>query len=83
MNIRMFCFICIALLTLCFIPTTITEAQLFEPAVNYSAGYEPYSVDIGDLDGDGTPDLAVANRVDDNVSVLLGNGDGTFQDAEN
>ena len=32
---------------------------------------------IGDLDGDGAPDLAVANQGDD-VSVLLGAGDGTF-----
>ena len=33
----------------------------------------------GDFNGDGRPDLAVANSGDNNVSVLLGNGDGTFQ----
>ena len=33
---------------------------------------------IGDLDGDGKPDLAVANFLNHDVSVLLGNGDGTF-----
>ena len=33
---------------------------------------------IGDLDGDGAPDLAVANQSSDDVSVLLGAGDGTF-----
>jgi hypothetical protein len=38
---------------------------------------------VGDINGDGNPDLAVANRgsndVPGSVSVLLGNGDGTFQ----
>jgi hypothetical protein len=32
----------------------------------------------GDLDGDGKLDLATANYSDNTVSVLLGNGDGTF-----
>ena len=42
----------------------------FQDAVNYRAGREPKSVAIGDLDGDGDPDLAVANFAEDNVSVL-------------
>jgi hypothetical protein len=29
--------------------------------------------------GDGRTDLAVANQDDNDVTVLLGNGDGTFQ----
>ncbi len=33
----------------------------------------------GDFNGDGRTDLAVANSYDNTVSVLLGNGDGTFQ----
>ncbi len=32
---------------------------------------------------DGVPDLAVANMDSDSVSVLLGNGDGSFQPARN
>ena len=34
----------------------------------------------GDFNGDGRTDLAVANYGSNDVSVLLGNGDGTFQD---
>jgi hypothetical protein len=40
-------------------------------------------VAVGDFDGDGKPDLAVANFGSNNVSVLLGNGDGSFQAAQN
>ncbi|MBI4469726.1 MAG: VCBS repeat-containing protein [Acidobacteria bacterium] len=36
------------------------------------------SVAVADFNGDGRPDLAVTNPGSDNVSVLLGNGDGTF-----
>ena len=38
---------------------------------------------VGDFNGDGKADLAVANCLSNNVSVLLGNGDGTFQAAVN
>jgi hypothetical protein len=63
----------------------------FQSAVNYDTGYEANSVAIGDLNGDGNPDLAVTNYGWDpveglccfSVSVLLGNGDGTFQSAVN
>ena len=34
-----------------------------------------------DLNGDGKLDLAVANPTANTISVLLGNGDGTFQSA--
>jgi len=36
-------------------------------------------VAIGDLDRDGDSDLVTANKFNSDVSVLLGNGDGTFQ----
>ena len=38
---------------------------------------------MSDFNGDGIQDLAVANYSSNNVSVLLGRGDGTFQAAIN
>ncbi len=49
--------------------------------LKYAAGVGPTSVAIGDLDGVNGPDLAVANRDSDDVSVLLNQGDGIFAPA--
>ena len=56
---------------------------LFNPEVPYSVGDEPGWVAMGDLDGDEDLDLVVANEGSDNVSVLLGNGAGSFLQAVN
>ena len=42
----------------------------FATKVDFTMGTNPYSVAIGDLGGDGKPDLAVANRNSNTVSVL-------------
>ena len=39
----------------------------------------PVSLTAGDFNGDGNLDLAVSNAVTNSVSILLGNGDGTFR----
>ena len=58
-----------------------SQALVFLAAVNYVAGSWPDSVAVGDFNGDGKADLAVANGVSNNFSILLGNGNGTFQAA--
>ena len=55
----------------------------FAAPVNYPAGDGPHSVFSIDFNGDGYNDLATANVSSGNVSILLGNGDGTFQSAVN
>jgi len=51
----------------------------FQAMVDYATGLGPESVAIGQLNGDGKPDLATANYQGDSVSVLLNSGDGSFQ----
>jgi len=56
----------------------------FQPHQDYSSGgYAAGSIATADLNRDGKPDLVIANNSGvvnyDNVAVLLGNGDGTFE----
>src|ERR1700687_4218540 len=55
----------------------------FAPPKSYPVGTSPSAVVVGDFNSDGKSDIAVANSGSANVSVLLGNGDGTFKDAVN
>ncbi len=48
------------------------------PEPTFYVGGNPISVAVGDFNGDGKPDLAIANDFGNTVSVLLGNGNGTF-----
>jgi len=68
----------LAILALAFGSTTGLADPLFGPMSDFGTGSLPCSVVIGDLNGDGKPDLVVANRSSNTVSVLLGNGDGVF-----
>ena len=43
------------------------------------AATAPFYVSAGDVNGDGKPDIVTTNYGSNTVSVILGNGDGTFQ----
>ena len=81
--LRLLCITSIGLV----IPASLSASKLFEPAQVYrSGGGSATSVVVADLNGDGKPDLVVANACtglgcEGGVSVLFGNGDGTFQAA--
>jgi hypothetical protein len=49
----------------------------------FAVGQSPVAIASADLNGDSHPDLTVVNQTDNTVSVLLGNGDGTFTSALN
>jgi hypothetical protein len=66
-----------------FVDTTATCPPNFAAVTASSIGTEATAVAVGDLNGDGMPDLAVASRLGSSVSVLLGAGSGTFGAATN
>jgi hypothetical protein len=51
----------------------------FVDAPQFATGMNPQAVAYGDFNGDGKLDLAVVNSTANTVSVMLGNGDGTFK----
>ncbi len=77
----------------CMLLSTVTVASAstlsFQAAATYPTGTAPVAVAVGDFDADGKLDLAVMNAGnaggsdDGSVSILLGNGDGTFKAAMN
>jgi len=55
-----------------------TMGGTFAAKVDYTVGNSPFSVAMGDLNGDGVQDLVASNYSNNSVSVLLNNGNGTF-----
>ena len=53
----------------------------FLSPVDYTVGTLPFANAVADFNGDHILDIAVVNENTNNVSVLFGNGDGTFQPA--
>jgi len=62
-----------------------TGKGAFNQATNspVTVGKLPVAIASGDLNNDSKPDLAVVNQTDNTITVLLGNGDGTFSPAIN
>ena len=62
---------------------TISQELSFAPQQTFSVGSLPNSATMGDVDGDGRLDIVTANGYSNNVSVLLGNSNGTFKPKAN
>jgi fibronectin type 3 domain-containing protein len=57
--------------------TPATSASLSR--TDYPTGTNPIGLIAADFNGDGKLDLAIANSADNTITILLGNGDGTFR----
>src|SRR5713101_5635894 len=59
---------------------TFQAQQTYPPAANLTGAH---SIETYDFNGDGILDLVVANNGSNNISILLGNGNGSFQNPIN
>lgn len=59
--------------------TQVTGSPFLMPAT----GTGPIAMTIADFNGDGNPDLAIVNQTTKNVTILKGNGNGTFTEFPN
>ena len=64
-----------------FCATTALAASQFKKPTFYVVGMEPQVVIAADFNNDGKLDLATADATSQDVSILLGKGDGTFRRA--
>jgi hypothetical protein len=77
---RMTCILLLALVGLAILPQMVLAGQ-FKPAVYYKVGTLPYSIVTADFDHDGNLDLAVSDWGSNQISILMGKGDGSFRPA--
>ncbi|MEP7323415.1 MAG: VCBS repeat-containing protein [Saprospiraceae bacterium] len=52
-------------------------------SIRIKVGHSPGSVEVADFNNDSIPDLAIASETDSSVTILLGNGKGSFTPSEN
>jgi len=75
---------------LCFLIVTYScnlksQPSLFAPAAKspLAVGKNPNDIVLGDVNGDGKPDIVTVNPGSRDISVLLGDGTGNFTPVEN
>jgi hypothetical protein len=56
---------------------------VFQQGGSFSVGQNPHALVAADFNRDGKLDVAVSNSDSNNISILSGNSDGTFQSAVN
>ncbi|MBH5318476.1 VCBS repeat-containing protein [Paenibacillus sp. GSMTC-2017] len=73
-------------ISLCLIvlilPTTALSKSNFEGAENIGLGAQPNATDVGDFNKDGLPDLVTANSYENQVSILLNDRSGLYQEKQ-
>jgi hypothetical protein len=62
-----------------FLPITSPTSSVSLNRSDYATGSTPNSAATADFNGDGNLDLSVTNYTGNTVSILIGNGDGSFQ----
>jgi|HubBroStandDraft_2_1064218.scaffolds.fasta_scaffold02271_7 hypothetical protein len=68
-------------LAILLLGTAHAWAGQFKKAAYFAAGQRPYQLVAAELTNSGNVDLAVADWLSNQLVILLGNGDGTFQKA--
>lgn len=66
----------------CGTPSSGVTSPIARSDSRFPVGIAPGSVEIADLNGDGKPDIVVANEQSSDVTILLGDGKGGFTPAK-
>src|SRR5262245_22963855 len=75
-------FVVVAPLFYLAVPSNSMATDFATPQ-SYAVGAQPVAIVTGDFNGDGKPDLAVVSWRSNELSILINNGDGAFNNALN